>query len=76
MALLFIIIVAAHTYFCCILMTTEADLAPVKCNLVLSVESFLFFVAFPHLGEGPTVAYINSHRSLSLRVSSFNALVC
>lgn len=76
MAFLFIIIIvaAAHTHFCCIPVTTESDTAPAKvqpCGGVLS-----FFLVFPHLGEGPTVAYINSHPSLSPRVSSFNALVC
>lgn len=55
------------------------DIAPIKCNLVLSGESFLLFIfsplAFHQLGKDPRVAYINSHHSLSLCVSSFNALV-
>lgn len=55
------------------------DIAPIKRNLVLSRDSFLVFIfsplAFHHVGEDPRVAYINSHHSLSLCVSSFNALV-
>lgn len=78
MAFLFIIIIvaAAHTHFCCIPVTTESDTAPAKVQPCAIRGVLYFFLVFPHLGEGPTVAYINSHPSLSPRVSSFNALVC